>query len=169
MSARDERVEEFHECVFVEEQEPSGRLVLPPCIVCELPALDALQQLRTTAGVEDGQACENEPVYTLIVNSPTRGKGVISTDNPADLLNFIGNEIRGRHYVLGRGWADRVTDDQEKALVLATLAAQALARVEALAEKFETWPDAGDAFGPRWIGQQLRAALAGGATEGSEQ
>lgn len=47
--------------------------------------------------------------------------------------------------------------------------AQALARVEAVAKKFETWPDVGDAFGPRWIGQQLRAALAGGPTVGSEQ
>ena len=35
-----------HECVFVEEQEPSGRLVLPPCIVCGTPAMDALDQLR---------------------------------------------------------------------------------------------------------------------------
>lgn len=35
-----------HECVFVEEQEPSGRLVLPPCIVCGTTAMDALDQLR---------------------------------------------------------------------------------------------------------------------------
>lgn len=35
-----------HECVFVEEQELSGRLILPPCIVCETSALDALEQLR---------------------------------------------------------------------------------------------------------------------------
>lgn len=37
-----------HECVFVEEQESSGRLVLPPCIVCGLTAMDALEQLTTT-------------------------------------------------------------------------------------------------------------------------
>lgn len=36
---------ETHECVFVEEQEPSGRLILPPCLVCGLTALDALEQL----------------------------------------------------------------------------------------------------------------------------
>jgi hypothetical protein len=35
-----------HEHVFVEEQEPSGRLVLPPCIVCDLTAMDAIFQLR---------------------------------------------------------------------------------------------------------------------------
>ena len=35
-----------HECVFVEEQEPSGRLILPPCIVCGTTAMDALEQLR---------------------------------------------------------------------------------------------------------------------------
>jgi hypothetical protein len=38
--------EHEHECVFVEEQEPSGRLILPPCLVCGLTALDALEQLR---------------------------------------------------------------------------------------------------------------------------
>lgn len=37
---------EVHECVFVEEQEPNGRLVLPPCIVCNLSAMDAIEQLR---------------------------------------------------------------------------------------------------------------------------
>lgn len=37
---------ETHECVFVEEQEPSGRLVLPPCLICGLAAMDALAQLR---------------------------------------------------------------------------------------------------------------------------
>lgn len=35
-----------HECVFVEEQEPSGRLILPPCIVCGLAAMDALEQMK---------------------------------------------------------------------------------------------------------------------------
>jgi hypothetical protein len=35
-----------HECVFVEEEEPSGRLILPPCIVCGCTAMDAVIQLR---------------------------------------------------------------------------------------------------------------------------
>lgn len=35
-----------HECVFVEEQEPSGRLVLPPCLVCGLAAMDAMGRLQ---------------------------------------------------------------------------------------------------------------------------
>lgn len=38
--------EDAHECVFVEEQEPSGRLVLPPCLTCGTTAMDALEQLR---------------------------------------------------------------------------------------------------------------------------
>lgn len=33
-----------NECVFVEEQEPSGRRVLPPCITCGITAMDALEQ-----------------------------------------------------------------------------------------------------------------------------
>lgn len=35
-----------HECVFVEEQEPSARLILTPCLVCGTTAMDALDQLR---------------------------------------------------------------------------------------------------------------------------
>ena len=35
-----------HECVFPEEREPSGRLILAPCLVCEVSALDALDQVR---------------------------------------------------------------------------------------------------------------------------
>jgi hypothetical protein len=46
-----------HECVFVEEQEPSGRLILPPCIVCDLSAMDALEQLRD----ETSRNCEACP------------------------------------------------------------------------------------------------------------
>lgn len=42
-----------HECVFVEEQEPSGRLILPPCIVCGLSALDSLNQLRHHAAGDE--------------------------------------------------------------------------------------------------------------------
>ncbi len=34
-----------HECVFVEEQEPTGRPILPPCIVCSTTAMDALSAL----------------------------------------------------------------------------------------------------------------------------
>lgn len=33
-----------HECVFPEEQEPGGRLILAPCLTCGLTALDALAQ-----------------------------------------------------------------------------------------------------------------------------
>jgi hypothetical protein len=33
-----------HVCVFPEEQEPSGRLILAPCLVCGLSAMDALSQ-----------------------------------------------------------------------------------------------------------------------------
>ena len=42
-----------HECVFVEEQEPSGRLVLPPCIVCDTSAMDAIAQLRAAEAERD--------------------------------------------------------------------------------------------------------------------
>jgi hypothetical protein len=35
-----------HECRFVEEQEPSERLILSPCLICGVSAMDALSQLR---------------------------------------------------------------------------------------------------------------------------
>ncbi|MGK0740451.1 hypothetical protein ACSHWG_00980 [Leucobacter sp. Z1108] len=35
-----------HECVFVEEEEPSGRKILVPCLTCGYPGMDALEQLR---------------------------------------------------------------------------------------------------------------------------
>ncbi len=35
-----------HECRFVEEQEPEGRLVLGPCLTCGLSAMDAMEQLH---------------------------------------------------------------------------------------------------------------------------
>lgn len=35
-----------HEHRFVEEQEPEGRLILAPCLICGLSAMDAMDQLR---------------------------------------------------------------------------------------------------------------------------
>jgi hypothetical protein len=43
-------LEPEHECVFVEEEEASGRLILPPCLACGKAALDALDQLRKELG-----------------------------------------------------------------------------------------------------------------------
>lgn len=41
------------ECTFAEEQEPSGRLILVPCLACGTPAMTALgeakQQIEYTA------------------------------------------------------------------------------------------------------------------------
>ena len=36
-----------HECLFPEEQEPSGRLILAPCLTCGTPAVDAIAKLKT--------------------------------------------------------------------------------------------------------------------------
>lgn len=35
-----------HECIFPEEREPEGRLILAPCLTCGTPAVDALAQLK---------------------------------------------------------------------------------------------------------------------------
>jgi hypothetical protein len=35
-----------HEHMFVEEREPSGRLIVGPCIVCGMSAADALDALK---------------------------------------------------------------------------------------------------------------------------
>ena len=34
-----------HEHRFPEEQEPSGRLILGPCLICDLSAMDALNEM----------------------------------------------------------------------------------------------------------------------------
>lgn len=36
-----------HECVFPEEQEPEGRLILAPCLECGTPALEAIKEAAT--------------------------------------------------------------------------------------------------------------------------
>ena len=41
-----------HKCVFVEEREPSGRLIVGPCLECNLSAFDALKQARQAAIAE---------------------------------------------------------------------------------------------------------------------
>lgn len=43
--------EAVHECVFVEEEEPSGRLILPPCLVCGTAAAEAVGLLKDTLRV----------------------------------------------------------------------------------------------------------------------
>ena len=40
-----EEIEAEHECTFAEEEEPSGRLILGPCLECSLPAMEIAQQL----------------------------------------------------------------------------------------------------------------------------
>ncbi len=35
-----------HECLFPEEQEPHGRLILAPCLTCATPAVDAIAKLK---------------------------------------------------------------------------------------------------------------------------
>jgi len=36
-----------HEHTFAEEQEPSGRLILTPCLTCGMSALDAMARLAS--------------------------------------------------------------------------------------------------------------------------
>lgn len=42
-----------HECLFPEEQEPSGRLILAPCLTCNTSALDALEYLKNQEAKRD--------------------------------------------------------------------------------------------------------------------
>lgn len=46
--------DETHACVFVEEQgDMTGALALGPCLTCGLPAMDALEQLRSELAAKD--------------------------------------------------------------------------------------------------------------------
>lgn len=82
-----------HECVFVEEQEPNGRLVLPPCLECGLTAMDALQTLTAanTARVLEKMAMSvpahltrSSAVRWLRANARNLTAGV--NDGPGGLL-----------------------------------------------------------------------------------
>jgi hypothetical protein len=43
---RERGVDPEHTCTFVEEQEPSGRLIVGPCLDCGASAFDALKELN---------------------------------------------------------------------------------------------------------------------------
>lgn len=54
-----------HEHWFPEEMEPTGRLILAPCLVCDLPALDAIagakrELVSLTAALDQLQAKVDE-------------------------------------------------------------------------------------------------------------
>jgi len=38
--------QEEHECLFAEEQEPDGRLILVPCLGCGTPAMEAIKHAK---------------------------------------------------------------------------------------------------------------------------
>ena len=47
-----------HECVFVEEREPNGRLITGPCLTCGRSAFDAVEKLATVrAWATEGAEC----------------------------------------------------------------------------------------------------------------
>lgn len=43
-----------HQCSFPEEQEPSGRLILAPCLICGISAVDALSILAKRVAALEG-------------------------------------------------------------------------------------------------------------------
>lgn len=80
-----------HECVFVEEQEPNGRLILPPCIVCDFTAMDALAQfesdLRIARYTTDEMASEIVAAFKLL--------GVEEPDADDNLPRVLAAHLRG--------------------------------------------------------------------------
>ena len=60
-----------HECTFVEEQEPSGRLILGPCLSCGLPAMEAILGVKAIVALHapdtDGNCahCTRGRVYPV--------------------------------------------------------------------------------------------------------
>lgn len=62
--------DQVHECVFVEEQGPSGRVVLGPCLTCNLSAMDALEGLR-------------KALQSIADKDPSRGFDMVATASRA--------------------------------------------------------------------------------------
>lgn len=79
-----------HTHQFPEEQEPSGRLILAPCLICNEAALDAMDAIR----VERDQAVYGPPDDELV----RRLYRAASTTNQAgldgSLLEQAADEIR---------------------------------------------------------------------------
>ena len=48
-----------HECLFPEEQEPSGRLILAPCLTCGTSAVDAISKLKSDCPVASNHTYKN--------------------------------------------------------------------------------------------------------------
>lgn len=56
---------EPHECSFPEEREPSGRLILAPCLICGLSALDAMKLVKDRLAAAEARAGEAESKYAV--------------------------------------------------------------------------------------------------------
>jgi hypothetical protein len=57
MAANDE-----HECLFPEEQEEGGRLILAPCLTCGVAALEALEFAKAALGEAGACAPDENPI-----------------------------------------------------------------------------------------------------------
>ena len=75
--------DEAHECVFIEEEEPSGRLILPPCIVCGLPAIQALVQVKAQHDIGSEIA-----EHLRVVVQTLKDMGHVTPDEDAALLRW---------------------------------------------------------------------------------
>ena len=95
-----------HECLFPEEREPNGRLILAPCLTCGTSALDAMSELKqvvtfrgrqvlaiTPSDGSEDQACDAPFGMDRVCSLPEGHPG----DHEVQVLAFVTLERWPQH------------------------------------------------------------------------
>lgn len=81
-----------HECLFPEEREPNGRLILGPCLTCETPAVDAIAQLKRELAIT--QTTQDQ--FAAEIVDALRMLGVAEPDADDHLPTILGAHLARR-------------------------------------------------------------------------
>ena len=95
-----------HECNFVEEQEPEGRLILTPCIECGVSAADAIKDAKSQLSEFQSRIASLEQVVRELSGAISNVVDICSSEFGIDTYQFdcfhIANEaLKHSQEVLG--------------------------------------------------------------------
>ena len=84
-----------HECVFTEEREPSGRLIVTPCLQCNLSAFQALiygKKVEAERNTLQRELVRVQGALTIISEKASHGN--LYHDDAVDMCNSIARIVR---------------------------------------------------------------------------
>ena len=87
-----------HECVFPEEKEPSGRLILASCLDCGYSAMDAMTRLKERVAEQAKDMKDYEEHITEILREKDEKLQALEAENKA--LDLANNEWQEKVYAL---------------------------------------------------------------------